>query len=105
MTFPLLTLTVFAPFIGALDIHPVRIHLESDEEVLVAVHGGFVEVSANRVTILSDVAELSHQIDEGRAQASKEQAEAALRENPDDDEAEAAVKRATIRLHVASNVR
>jgi F-type H+-transporting ATPase subunit epsilon len=93
-----------APFIGALDIHTVRIHTESDEEVVAAVHGGFVEVSANRVTILSDVAELSHQIDEGRAQQAKDQAEAALRDNPDDDEAEAAVKRATIRLHVA-NVR
>jgi F-type H+-transporting ATPase subunit epsilon len=93
-----------APFIGALDIHTVRIHTESDEEVVAAVHGGFVEVSANRVTILSDVAELSHQIDEGRAQQAKDQAEAARRDNPDDDEAEAAVKRATIRLHVA-NVR
>jgi len=94
-----------APFIGALDIHPVRIHLESDEEIVVAVHGGFVEVSANRVTILSDVAELSEHIDEDRAKAAKDQAEAALRENPDDDDAEAAVKRAAVRLHVVSNVR
>ena len=74
-----------APFIGALDIHPVRIHPESDEEIVVAVHGGFVEVSANRVTILSDVAELSEHIDEDRAKAAKDQAEAALRDNPDDD--------------------
>ncbi len=54
-------LTGHAPFVGALDIHTVRIHLESDEEVVVAAHGGFVEVSANRVTILSDVAELSEE--------------------------------------------
>ena len=91
-----------APFIGALDIHPVRIHLESDDEVVVAVHGGFVEVSANRVTILSDVAELSEHIDEDRARVAKDEAEARLRENPDDDEAEAAVKRAAVRLHVAA---
>ena len=90
-----------APFIGALDIHSVRIHLESNEEVVVAVHGGFVEVSANRVTILSDVAELAEHIDEDRAKQAKDTAEAKLRDVPDDDEAEAAVKRAALRLEVA----
>ena len=37
--------TGHAPFIGALDIHPVVIHLEDGDDVVVAVHGGFVEVS------------------------------------------------------------
>lgn len=93
-----------APFIGALDIHSVRIHLESNEEVVVAVHGGFVEVSANRVTILSDVAELADQIDEERARQAEETADAAVRADADDEEAQAALKRATLRLEVA-NVR
>lgn len=89
-----------APFIGALDIHPVVIKQESGADVVVAVHGGFVEVSENRVTILSDVAELPDQIDAGRATAAKASAEEALRANADDEDAKAALKRAETRLAV-----
>ena len=93
-----------APFIGALDIHPVVIHTEEGGDVVVAVHGGFVEVSENRVTILSDVAELPEQIDAGRAEAAKGRAEEVLRSAaPDGDEAaeaKAALARAETRLAV-----
>ena len=93
-----------APFIGALDIHPVRIRQESGPETVVAVHGGFVEVSNNRVTILSDIAELPEQIDVERAQAAKAKAEEALRADPDDEDAKAAVLRAEVRLLVAAGL-
>ena len=47
-----------APFVGALGIGKVRItptaESGSRDEVVAAVHGGFVEVKDNRVTILSD---------------------------------------------------
>lgn len=89
-----------APFIGALDIHPVVIHQEAGADVVVAVHGGFVEVSDNHVTILSDVAELPEQIDQARAQAAKTAAEEALRSDADDEAAKAALKRAETRLAV-----
>jgi F-type H+-transporting ATPase subunit epsilon len=57
-----------APFIGALAIHPVLIRpAGGGADVVVAVHGGFVEVSGSRVTILSDVAELQEQVDPERA--------------------------------------
>lgn len=91
-----------APFIGALDIHPVVIHQETGPDVVVAVHGGFVEVSENRVTILSDVAELPDQIDANRAQQAKATAEEALRADADDEAAKAALKRADTRLAVKS---
>src|SRR5437868_14318159 len=52
-------LTGHAPFIGALEICAVKIITDGGAEQLVAVHGGFVEVSEDRVTILSDVAELA----------------------------------------------
>ena len=42
----------------------------------IAVHGGFVEVSHDRVTVLSDVAEVASQIDVERARAAQERAEA-----------------------------
>jgi len=90
-----------APFIGALDIHPVLIRPETGSDVVVAVHGGFVEVSADRVTILSDVAELPDQVDAARARAAKTRAEEALRADSDDRAARAALRRADTRLAVA----
>ena len=69
-----------APFIGALDIHPVLIRPNDGPEIVVAVHGGFVEVSNNRVTILSDIAELPEQLDAERARRAKAAAEERLRQ-------------------------
>ena len=56
-----------APFLGALTENHTRIYLTDGTVLDVAVHGGFVEVSNNTVSILSDVAELGHQIDRERA--------------------------------------
>jgi F-type H+-transporting ATPase subunit epsilon len=94
-------LTGHAPFVGALDIWPVRVHAEDGTEEHIAVHGGFIEVSNDRVTVLSDVAEVSSQIDVERARAAQERAEAALRAETD-EEAEAALRRAQVRLQVAT---
>ena len=94
-------LTGHAPFVGALDIGEVVIRAAEANDEVVAVHGGFVEVSHDRVTILSDVAELASQIDVGRARRAAEQAEAVLRTERD-VEAESALRRANVRLQVAS---
>jgi F-type H+-transporting ATPase subunit epsilon len=94
-------LTGHAPFVGALDTGKVTIRPAEGADELVAVHGGFVEVSNDRVTILSDVAELASQIDVERARAAAERAEAALR-GETDAEAEAGLRRAQVRLSVAS---
>ena len=89
-----------APFVGALATWTVEISLVDGGHELAAVHGGFVEVSNDRVTILSDVAELASQIDVTRARAAADRAEAALR-NETDAEAEAALRRAQVRIAVA----
>lgn len=94
-------LTGHAPFIGALGIGAVVIEETGAKQTKAAVHGGFVEVSNNRVTILSDVAELAGDIDADRARAAKERAEAELR-NRHDVELEAALRRAELRLSLAS---
>jgi F-type H+-transporting ATPase subunit epsilon len=91
-------LTGHAPFIGALGIGIVKV-TGSEGEERAAVHGGFVEVSDDRVTILSDVAELASQIDVDRARRALEAAERRAREM-DDAEAEAALRRAHVRLEV-----
>jgi F-type H+-transporting ATPase subunit epsilon len=86
-----------APFVGVLGIGRVRITpAGSNDEIVAAVHGGFVEVKDNRVTILSDVAELADQIDVERAR------EAARRAgDADDEETAAARRRAEVRLETA----
>jgi F-type H+-transporting ATPase subunit epsilon len=93
-------LTGHVSFLGALDDWPLRV-IQENGQVTFAVHGGFVEVSGDRVTVLSDVAEPATAIDVARAQAALETAEAALRADPDDEAAAAAVTRAQIRLEVA----
>jgi F-type H+-transporting ATPase subunit epsilon len=89
------------PFVGALGVAKVRVILEGEGEVAAAVHGGFVEVSHDRVSILSDVAELPDQIDVIRARTAKERAENRLAKDAEDDEAKEALARAALRLEVA----
>jgi F-type H+-transporting ATPase subunit epsilon len=91
------------PFIGTLQIHPVRIIFADGTEEVVAVHEGFVECAYDRVTILSDAAELASQIDVGRARSAEERAEA-NREQLDDVTREAALRRARVRLQVAGGL-
>jgi len=90
-----------APFVGALDIAEVRIWADGADPMSLAVHGGFVEVNHNSVTILSDVAEFAADIDTQRAEAAAESANEALKADSDDEAAAAALKRATVRLAVA----
>jgi F-type H+-transporting ATPase subunit epsilon len=91
-----------APFLGALGIGAVRIQKVGGGEEQAAVHGGFVEVKDDRVIILSDVAELKSQIDVERARRAADEAERRAR-SEDDAEAEAALRRANVRLAVASS--
>ena len=91
-----------APFIGALEIHPVTISLTGGGEEVAAVHGGVVEVSNNRVILLSDEAELRDHIDVEQALRDKEEAERRLMAG-DDAECEGQLRRAHVRLVVAGH--
>ena len=93
-----------AAFLGALDDWPARVKFEDGSQQWFAVHGGFVEVSNNHVIILSDVAELKADIDVERAQSAEARAEEALRADPDNEDAAAALQRAKTRLEVAAGV-
>src|SRR5437867_11807615 len=83
------------PFLGALGIGVVRILLPQQGEQAAAVHGGFVEVANDRLIVLSDVAELADHIDVDRARRARERAEERLAADPDDEDAQAALLRAT----------
>jgi F-type H+-transporting ATPase subunit epsilon len=69
-------------------------------EVRAAVHGGFVKVADNKVTIVAGVAELAEEIDVERAQRALEAAEGQLSAG-DVAEAEAAAARARVRIAAA----
>jgi F-type H+-transporting ATPase subunit epsilon len=64
-----------AAFLGALTECHTRVFLVDGTVEDIAVHGGFVEVSSNKVSILSDTAELGSQVDVERARQAKERAE------------------------------
>ena len=91
-----------APFLGALEIWPVTVRTTEGDDVVAAVHGGFVHVRENEVILLSDVAELAGDIDAERARRAQERAERKEAEM-DDAEAEAALRRAHVRLEVAGS--
>jgi len=74
---------------------------ESGERTNFAVHRGFVEVAGSKVIILSDMAERSDEIDIDRAKSAKSKAEQAVSANDEDAAAAAALRRATVRLHVS----
>ena len=64
-----------APLLGQLaDGGPVRILQDGGSDVVAAVHGGFLSVTDQGVTVLAEVAELSGDIDTGRAKAALERA-------------------------------
>ncbi len=90
------------PFVGILVPSVVRIALAEGEVQHIAVHSGFVEVSGDHVTVLSDVAELAENIDAARARAALERAEEALRADSDDENAKAALRRARARIAAAT---
>src|SRR3954447_3301939 len=92
-----------APFLGALTESHTRITLADGGQLDVAVHGGFVQVGDNKVSILSDIAELSADIHRGRAFAAMERAEARLRQEQDADAA-AALSRAHARLNASGGL-
>jgi F-type H+-transporting ATPase subunit epsilon len=80
------------PVLGVLVESPVRIKHGDGEELVAAVHGGFLSVTRDSVSILAEVVELANEIDAGRARQALDSA------SGDDDESKAAVRRATARL-------
>ena len=89
-----------AAFLGALQECHTRASQEVGSVEDIAVHGGFVEVSNNTVSILSDSAELGSAVDIERARRAKDRAEDALR-HEHDAEAVSALGRAHARLNAA----
>ena len=87
-----------------LRIGPLSVRTPDGADHLLAVHGGFLEATPQRVVIVADAAEKPEDIDPTRAEAARRRAERRLRlkrEDIDMARAEAALKRAFLRLDVA----
>ena len=90
-------------FVGALVENHTRIYLSDGTVQDLAVHGGFVDVAPDHVTILSDSAELAADIDINRARTALQRAEDAMR-GEHDATVESALRRAHARLAAAGGV-
>ena len=66
------------PFIGNLQVWSVDVIKDDDSRDTFAVHRGFVQVSGDQVSILSDVSEAADEIDVARAEAAHDELAAAL---------------------------
>jgi F-type H+-transporting ATPase subunit epsilon len=84
------------PTLGVLVESPVRIRRADGDELVAAVHGGFLAVTRDTVSVLAEVVELAEEIDTGRARQALDRAG-----GNDDDEAKAASRRASARLRAA----
>ena len=81
---------------------------KGEEEESFFVTGGFLEVRDNQIAVLADASERAEEIDIARAEEARHRAEEALSEKRDGAElaaAEAAMRRALIRLRLAQQAR
>jgi F-type H+-transporting ATPase subunit epsilon len=90
-------------FLGALTENHTRVWLADGTIMNLAIHGGFVEVSNNVVTLLTDGAELGTEIDIERARRAVERAEELTR-TENSTEVEASLRRGHARLAAAGGL-
>jgi F-type H+-transporting ATPase subunit epsilon len=100
-------LPLHAPLMTSLQPGEIRVRKDG-EDVFLAVSGGFLEMMANKVTILADAAERSDEIDEARVQEAIKRGEERLAMRASDMDMERAVaslRRSQTRLKVVQRRR
>src|SRR4030042_1056146 len=82
---------------------------KGEQEEIMAISGGFLEVRPDHIIVLADQAERAEEIDAARAEAARKRAEERLKDRRaaglDETRAEGALRRAMIRLTVAEKVK
>jgi F-type H+-transporting ATPase subunit epsilon len=98
-----------APLMTSLEVGVMRVKHTSGGEELVAIHGGFMEVLPDKVTVLADAAEHAEEIDVARAEESRRRAEETMKQHRDNkldyEHADAALRRSLVRLKVGGGRR
>jgi len=96
-----------APLMTMLEPGELRIK-KGEEELSLAISGGFLEVRPDRIIVLADAAERAEEIDIARAEEAKRRAQERLRRpvpELDATRAEAALRRSLARLKVVERRR
>ena len=97
-----------APLMTILQAGELVVRKGGQEESL-AISGGFLEVRPDRVIVLADQAERAEEIDISRAEEARRRAEKRLADRHagglDETRAEAALRRALVRLSVAEKIK
>lgn len=92
------------PLVAALKAGELRV-VKNKEEIIMAVSGGFIEVTPEKVVVLADSAEHAAEIDEKRAEEAKAKAAKLMTEKRFDAEEfallSAKIEKEMARLHVA----
>lgn len=93
------------PLVSQLSPGEIVVKTNGNEEDLMAVSGGFIEVLPDQVVILADTAERAEDIDEERAEAARQKAEEVLKTKVADAESfamfTAQIEKEMARLKVA----
>lgn len=74
---------------------------DGESDLVAAVHGGFLSVANDEVSILAEIAELGSEVDVSRARNALERAQASVESNQEDADAAVEAKRAKARLRAA----
>jgi F-type H+-transporting ATPase subunit epsilon len=95
-----------APLLSALKVGELKVRQGGEEEIF-AVSGGVIEVRPEGIIILADAAERADEIDVARAEEARRRAETRLAATPAHEAeaylaAQAALRRSSLRLTVAS---
>ena len=101
------------PLVTGLEPHAMKIHVDAKEQ-LIAVAGGFMEVTPDKITVLATAAEEPIDIDINRAHRAYDRAQERLQKLREDSEeasiideqrASLALKRAAARLQTAKTAK
>jgi F-type H+-transporting ATPase subunit epsilon len=95
-----------APLMTTLQAGELVVRKGAQEEII-AISGGFLEVRPDRIIVLADQAERAEEIDVARAAEARKRAEERLKAKQagiDATRAEAALRRALVRLSVAEKI-
>jgi F-type H+-transporting ATPase subunit epsilon len=96
-----------APLMTILQAGELIVKKGGEEEIL-AISGGFLEVRPDHVIVLADQAERAEEIDAARAEEARKRAQERLthkESGTDEERAEAALRRAMVRLSVVEKVK
>ncbi len=96
-----------APLMSTLTVGEL-VARRGEEELIFAIHGGFIQVLPDRVIVLADIGERAEEVDIERAERARREAEELLKKEPPSElraEAMMALRKAQLRLRVAQRHR